>query len=207
METKICSICGKEKPLSDFHKNCGSKDGHQSRCKVCDNEAAKQWYRDHREYHIKYNREYRYRTGRRIPMTKNPGCSSYLGVHIAEDVLSKVFKDVHKMPMNNKGYDFVCNMGYKIDVKSSCRYHRKNRSDGWGFTINRNKIADYFLCIAFDNRKDLNPEYLWLLPGKEINNKKGVSIAESTIKKWKQYELNDKLNKVINCCNSLREEV
>lgn len=46
METKTCSNCGEEKPVSEFHKNKLSKDGIQSSCRVCKNK-----YR--REYHSK----------------------------------------------------------------------------------------------------------------------------------------------------------
>lgn len=32
---KVCRVCGKEKPLSEFHANCKAKDGHLNRCKEC----------------------------------------------------------------------------------------------------------------------------------------------------------------------------
>ena len=75
----------------------------------------------------------------------------------------------------------------------------------WFFSINKNQIADYFLCIAFDNRDDLNPEYLWLIPGSDVNDKSGISIAESTIDKWSKYEL-DKLDDIISCCNNMKNK-
>lgn len=34
-DTKRCSKCGREKPVSDFTKNCSSKDGFYSSCKDC----------------------------------------------------------------------------------------------------------------------------------------------------------------------------
>lgn len=37
METKICRICGEEKPISDFPKNNNYADGYDNRCKVCVN--------------------------------------------------------------------------------------------------------------------------------------------------------------------------
>lgn len=33
--TKRCTKCKQIKPLSEFHKNCRAKDGHQVGCKVC----------------------------------------------------------------------------------------------------------------------------------------------------------------------------
>jgi hypothetical protein len=122
----------------------------------------------------------------------------YLGVYVAERVLSKVFKDVKIMPSGNRGYDFICNHGKKIDVKSSATGHKGR----WMFTINKNQIADYFLCLAFESRDDLyNPVHLWMIPGHIINHKPSVSIGKTTIDKWSKYEL--PLNNLVVCCNNL----
>jgi len=32
---KRCNKCGKEKPYSEFHKQCNTKDGYNGSCKVC----------------------------------------------------------------------------------------------------------------------------------------------------------------------------
>lgn len=37
METKICRICGEEKPITDLTKNNQYKDGYDTRCKACTN--------------------------------------------------------------------------------------------------------------------------------------------------------------------------
>lgn len=126
-------------------------------------------------------------------------CSTYLGCHIAEHILSLIFKDVERMPINNPGYDFICNRGKKIDVKSSALGYK----GGWKYSIKRNQIAEYFLCLAFESRDDLyNPVHLWLIPADDINHLTGIAILKTTINKWKQYEL--PLNKLVTCCNSLR---
>ena len=50
-------------------------------------------------------------------------------------------------------FDLYDKDGYgKIDVKSSCL--RKNVADSWIFSIKRNEIPDFFLCLALDNRKN-----------------------------------------------------
>ena len=133
---------------------------------------------------------------------------AFLGCYVAENVLSKVFKDVKSMPFNNPGYDFVCNHGKKIDVKSGCTVKRtlqswqKKGAPTWKFTINKNTVADYFLCLAFDDREKLTPLYMWLIPGNEINHLTAVTISMETLPKWEKYELS--IDKVVKCCDHMR---
>ena len=130
----------------------------------------------------------------------NKSCGDYLGIHISERILSHIYPNVQRMPHNNQGYDFICGKGFRVDVKSSCL--RTQWQGNWVFHIGKNKIADYFLCLAFDDRKHLNPQHVWLIPGNVINNLTGASIAISTLDKWKQYE--QPLNEIITCCDSIR---
>lgn len=167
-------------------------------CKECDSTRAKEW----RKAHPEKAKIYRTRTSRKaghIPFNENKECTVYLGVHVAERVLSHVFKDVKVMPLCNPGYDFICNKGKKIDVKSSCLH----KSGKWGFGIKHNTTADFFLCLAFDNRKALNPLHAWLIPGAKINHLKGTSIRQGTIHKWDAYRLDT--TKISDCCDSMRE--
>ena len=150
----------------------------------------------------RYLREWYHRTGRGQSMNENRECTSFLGISVAEQVLYHVFKNVQRMPVNNPGYDFICGGGYMIDIKSACRRHPKRGADFWNFHIGKNQIAEYFLCLAFDNREDLNPEYVWLIPGGDVNDHVSVSIAESQLSKWDEYRLD--INKVITCCNTIK---
>ena len=43
MKTKICKICGIEKPLSEFHKDKNIKDGHTNYCKECRSKQNKKY--------------------------------------------------------------------------------------------------------------------------------------------------------------------
>ena len=115
-----------------------------------------------------------------LPLGKNKTAPLYLGVHVAEQVLSNVFKNVERMPYNNPGFDFVCNNGYMIDVKSSC----KTKRDVWTFHIGHNTRADYFLCLAFDNIDDLNPLNMWLIPGSKVSNKYAIYLKDIHKNKW-----------------------
>lgn len=198
---KICKMCGEMKPhkakglchkcyektkprkLSKICicKECGEKKPHKAfgLCKTCYNN---QWNQKHGII--------------KKPLRKS--CSNYLGVHVAERVLSKVFKDVKQMPYHNPGYDFKCNKGMKVDVKSSTLHKKKS----WEFNIKNNTIADYFLCIAFDNVDELNPIHIWFIPG-EIVNKKGTLIMGSrTIPLYYKYE--KRIDNIIKCCNKMK---
>lgn len=148
------------------------------------------------------HQEYRHRTGKNEPMNINKECAAFLGVYIAEEMLSHVFKHVERMPYGNPGYDFKCSKGYLVDAKCSCRRHSKIRADQWSFAIRKNCIADYFLCLAFDNREDLNPEHVWLIPGGTVNHLTGLRISETRVDKWTQYEQH--IDKVMACCNILK---
>ncbi len=147
-------------------------------------------------------------------MEINKKCGVFLGCYVAERVLSHIFKDVERTPYGSLGYDFVCNKGFKIDVKSCCLHVRDNN---YTFHINLNEYADYFLCIGFDNRTDLNPQHIWLIKCNELikTQRRGYKklsefktlIITSNINglsKFSKYELTDKLKETIECCNSLK---
>ena len=126
-------------------------------------------------------------------MRHNKDSAQYFGLHVAENALSKIFNDVELMPYANPGYDFVCKHGLKIDVKASTQ---RGGYNGWSFYIGKNRITDYFLCVAFNDRIDLDPIHLWLLPAALVNERTQVSISRSSLDKWTQYELTDKLTEL-----------
>lgn len=131
-------------------------------------------------------------------MATNKECGSYLGIVIAEQLLAKIYPNVQVMPPKNRGYDFICGNGYKIDVKSAATGNKGY----WLFNITQNKIADFFLLIAFGNREDLNPVHLWLIPGRDINHLQTTQISKSNLNRWAKYE--QSLDKVLACCNEMR---
>lgn len=149
----------------------------------------------------KYCNNYKHLTGRQRPMSKNKECSAFLGVHVAERVLSHIFKNVQKMPINHPGFDFICGRGYNVDVKSACRRCKEKHADSWDFNIKKNQIAEYFLCLAFDNRKNLTPEHIWFIPANEINDRGMVCIVATRLDKWAKYEL--PIDQVVTCCHDM----
>jgi len=42
--SKRCSHCREEKPIGEFHRHSRTKDGRQTRCKVCKGEASRKYY-------------------------------------------------------------------------------------------------------------------------------------------------------------------
>jgi len=182
-DMKKCAKCGMVKPISDFYKRKDRQDCYKSVCITCARNRAEQKRRENG-----------------VPSyTENTRCTAYLGIHVAERILSRIFKNVIRMQMGNKGYDFICSRGYKIDVKSSTI----NTNGRWQFDIGNNKMADFFLCLAFDNRDNLNPEHLWLIPGNAINNKKYITTCRSTANKWSQWER--PIEEVVSCCNAMKQ--
>ena len=206
-----CRVCGAV--LSDDNWYASGQKKNDYICKNCSSERRKLWTKANPEKARAAGRAWEEanpdkvkastaRTNRKrghLPFDENKECSQFLGIHVAERVLRHIFNDVKMMPMHNRGYDFVCNRNKKIDAKSSCTRKNRNR---WTFTINHNTIADYFLCLAFDNREDLNPLYIWLLPGDKVNHLSAASISKSTIDTWNEYRLD--IDNVSACCDVMR---
>jgi len=171
--------------------------------------AVNNGYKNYNDYKYDYYNN-KNNKGIHRSMSENKECSFYLGVYIAERILSKVFDNVTRMTNCNIGYDFICGKGFKVDVKSACLFYNKDGNNKyWSFNIGKNDTADYFLLLAFDNREDLNPLHIWLIKSNEIIN--GVMICNKiNIKislpyKFKKYEQIDKLEKLKECCNTLKD--
>lgn len=193
----VCRDCGAELTNDNWSP---SKRNRLYRCNPCEVKRVKEWCIKNPEKN-KLRRERCSIADGHIPMNENRECASYLGVYIAEQVLSKAFKDVKRMPFHHP-YDFICNHGKWIDVKSACARASRNGTLQWHFNFCRNQIADYFLCLAFDNRNDLNPVHIWLLPAKKFNHLTGTSISVTTIKRWDEYRL--EVDKVTECCDTMK---
>lgn len=200
--SKKCRICDVSLVIG-LNYTEGDEKRSRYMCKSCNTTHRREY---NKERYIKNiedvqekTKEYYDKVGRELhghlPMSENKTCSSYLGVHVAERMLSKVFKNTIRMPYGHKGYDFICNKGMKIDVKSAV-IGRRGR---WEFKLKKNSIADYFLILTFDNRKDLNPLHMWLIPGNKVNHLESIATSQNNIHKWDEYKL-DMIN-VIDCCD------
>lgn len=166
-----------------------------------ENERSRRWHAEHRDVANKRVRQGYYNSGGQA-MSENHSCPAFLGVYVAERLLSRLFKNATRMPINNPGFDFRCGQGYMVDVKASCRHISPHGTVAWSFNIDRNDTADFFLCIAFDNRCDLNPLHYWLIPGDVLSRLVCASISETTLAKWAKYE--KPLDDAIACCNTMK---
>lgn len=188
----VCSSCHAALPESEFNRDNHSKRGRQYRCRECNRISSTISNRARGE----------------LPMADNRSCSSFLGVLVAEQALSRFFDNITRMPYGNRGFDFVCGKGYKIDVKSSCMYYSTPRAHtkSWKFTPRRNKVPDYFLLLAFDSRASLVPMHVWLVPGNVINDRGAIRITDcpTSLARLAAYER--PLDKVVACCTAMREK-
>lgn len=168
--------------------------------------SKKHGFKDFNEYQRTRN----HKKGINKSVNENIKCPLWLGTYISENILPSIFENPKRMPFGNKGFDFICKNGYKIDVKSSCL-----NNTIWTFGIHKNVIADYFLLIGFSkNKYELNPMHVWLIKANEISrhNKKfnelvglGISNSKCVIKWYKKYELIDKLDKVKELCMKFKK--
>lgn len=201
---KLCPKCGQIKPIDMFsthHK--GRYTGLPfSWCKTCARLGTRRWELANPDHRIEYRRD----VGETRPIEEARDCSTFLGVYIAERALSGFFDNIIRMPRCNPGYDFICGRGFKIDVKSACRRLNSEKLPCWYFNIKQNKIADYFLCLAFNDRDHLTPLHVWLIQAPDINMRDGLFIFDRprSILKWSKYER--PLDRVLFCCETLRAE-
>lgn len=180
---KKCPRCNIVKDESEFPRY------YYGWCIDCKNKYSRIYYKNHREKLSTYRRELRYKHGGKS-MAENKECGPYLGCYINERILRHVMPNAVLMDNNNPGFDLVCGKGYLVDAKAATLRYRKTHSPRWEFNINKNTIPDYFLLVAYKDRESLEICHMWLIPGDEINDKKSVSIALSTIHKWDQWKIN-----------------
>lgn len=195
--TRVCWTCGNELPIIEF-KNTHKNKGYLRHCRKCRYKAQANWKRRHPNN----QRDWCHRTGFCRPVYEAKETPQYFGVCIAETLVLKYFSEVKRMPYANPGYDFICKSGYKIDVKSSCLLS----CNAWHFGTKRNKIADYFILLAFYNRTDINLMHFWIVPGSFGADKQAIVVRNSTrsLKRLLSYE--KPLDKIEMVCSIIKKE-
>lgn len=92
LKSKICSKCNEDQPLSSYHKNKDSPDGHQSVCKECKKHYRKHYY--HREvdkWTTQSKEWYENNKERKSLTSKKKHVNSYFGITVEE--YDAYFKD------------------------------------------------------------------------------------------------------------------
>lgn len=131
-----------------------------------------------RKYKNNNNRIRLYEQQIQQPMTDNHLCSAYLGCYRAENFVFSYYNISDIMPYGFHGYDCICNNKYKLEIKSSTVYHRTPNGYNWQFAIRKNKIADYFILVAYDDNDSLSkPSHMWEIPANLVNMKTCLSIS------------------------------
>ena len=118
-----CNVCGENKnhEAKGMCKQCYNQSQRKKHRKEY-NEYSKQYRIDNKEQLSDYKNEYahgdnrerylklkrdNYKKNKKMVYMDNKTCALFLGVHVAERVLSHVFKQVKRMPNGNVGYDFT----------------------------------------------------------------------------------------------------
>ena len=96
MDAKRCSKCGEVKPLNEYYKEKGCRDGHRPDCKACFSARARAWYRDNREHVIARVKQWRSENpdraratqravnGRRKPAARDHHLQKNFGIGLAD---------------------------------------------------------------------------------------------------------------------------
>lgn len=160
-------------------------------------------------------REFRHDTGRQLPMceSKDSNWSVYFGNFIVENYIIKTFEYPVKMPPNNPGFDWICKKGQKIQCKARCLKY-DGKWSGWHFTINFNKMADYFILSAWDSKDSLVPLHVWIFHKDDIvrgikfwrRETFSISNTPEKLKEFEKYEVTDRLEKLKELCNRRKME-
>jgi hypothetical protein len=157
-----------------------------------------------------YEKIWSYYPGMPSPIKENRRDARFLGTYIAENGIAKIYEGSQRMAYYNRGYDILCPKGYKIDVKATVL----NQYNIFNFTINKNKIADYFALVVFNNIIELVPIHMWIIKsdenidGRIINKLTKLTIPNEPkhLSKYGKYEKLDKLDVLKNLCEKFDAE-
>ena len=114
--TKVCSKCGKEKPVSEFSKDKNSSDGYTYQCKECRNAKYREYYhansekmKEKREKTKEYRKEYYNDPERKFAYRKR---------YIEREFGIK-YEDYDKMLEEQRGVCAICG---KPETKPNAKY-------------------------------------------------------------------------------------
>lgn len=178
MKTKICSKCGIEKPVSEFHKASKTKDGYYQQCILCRNI----YFKNHKGEKAKYDKKWRRQNAKRLLEKKKIYQKNRKLIDKKYHIFSNYRNRINMSLINGtKGFKTMFLIGCEIDYlmyhlqqqfKSGMSWDNYGRG-GW-------EVDHIIPCASFDlskseeqikcfNYKNLQP--LWA----EENIKKGCN--------------------------------
>ena len=171
------------------------------------------------ENDAEYQRIMSWNSGRRSPYFENENCTMYLGISIGEELFKEFlltyFERVIGFHPHNRGFDFICkdprqefidrhphlrlerNKEYMIQLKLLCLQSNDDGWNGWNFHVDHNRIPDFYILSAWDNREYLNPIHIWMFHKNDIIRKKEfwqrislcITNKQIYLEEYKKYEL------------------
>jgi hypothetical protein len=151
--TKVCTKCGEEKDIKEFHKYSKSKDGLQYKCKLC-----KQEYYKKTSDHARKLRKERYLLTKEETLNKN-----------------KIYRENNKTKINTKKREYIKNrrhddINYKLrmNIRTRLKNAIKNQSGEKAY-----KSIELLGCTIEECRAHLEAQFTegmsWDLMGKYIH--------------------------------------
>lgn len=180
-----------------------------------------------------YETHYNHQKRGILPTKDSPESPLYFGEYIEKKYVSSIFEDVKpfEYPKNKYGrildvhkpYDWICKNGYKIKHVSSCirtdssHKHRNGTPiPYYSFLLRKNPVPDYWIISGWDNRDNLEPQYVWIINGhKDFCTQTSIKpffdrsmfviyITRKGIQRMNEYLVGNKLEELKEVCNLVR---
>lgn len=160
MDTKICSKCGRELPLSEFNKCKRQKDGLQYQCKEC----QKQYYTDNKEDILAQQKQYKAEHKEEIAEYNK----QYNAEHVEE---RKQYRDEHAEEIKQYKAEYMPK--YRAEHAEEIKQWRANYYTEWYATIEGYAYSIRYANLQEDRKRgrcgedeDILPSldyYIWAL--------------------------------------------
>ncbi len=177
METKICRICKKEKPLREISRHKKSKDGYDTICKECNKKLVYEWkeknHNKFMDYQIKYNKG-------RIEQKREDGRKRR---RVIKDFIHNYKKDKQCL---------ICGFNKNTDILV---FHHRNPENKEFKISQRNTSTIDVLTEEIKKCDLLCPNCHRELHWNEMQNNLKENVSETTIKKRKYQEWFNELKK------------
>jgi len=147
METKICNKCGKEKLLSDFHKDKNYKGGHKSTCKECIKIKSRERYVKKRDILAEKSKIYYINN---IDKRKEYGKKWRIKNDAIIKQKKRYYYENNKEKRKKKQKEWKINNRQKR-IETDKKYRKKRLEEDYLFKLKER--TRYILYISFKNKK------------------------------------------------------